>query len=92
MNSDDANPNVDEFDPSWMGDGGGIQGEQTDPDWSEDAQWDTRATSEDNIIPEDFIGAGGSCLATAGDPPGSGTWVLGSIGGTCQWIDTTTCP
>ena len=26
MNSDDANPNVDEFDPSWMGDGGGIQG------------------------------------------------------------------
>lgn len=29
------------------------------------------------------------CIPTA--PPGSGTWVWGSINGVCQWIDTTDC-
>lgn len=39
-------------------------------------------------------GGGGSnaCLTDAGDPPASGTYVLGSVDGTCQWISTTTCP
>lgn len=32
------------------------------------------------------------CMADAGDPPDSGTYVLGSVDGACQWIDTTTCP
>ena len=94
MNSDDANPNVDEFDPSWMGDGGGIQGEQTDPDWSEDAQWDTRATSEDNIIPEDFTGANGDCEPPSGDTSKIYVRATHYVGGhwVCYWLETTTCP
>jgi len=77
--------------PDWMADGLGISGEQTDQDLGIDTQWDTNAWSDDNQK-DDFTSAGGGdCLSTAGDPPGSGTWILGSIDGVCQWIDTTTC-
>ncbi len=31
----------------------------------------------------------GSCLPDS--PPGSGTWIWGTVDGVCQWIDTTTC-
>ena len=66
----------------------GTQDQQSGPDY-----WSTKVTSKQNKEPEDFIGgsADGDCMAAAGDPPGSGTFVLGSVDGTCQWIDTTTC-
>lgn len=85
---------LDQVDPSWMEDGGGIIGDQ--PDYlDEDLQeWDTQPQTIGGETGDDFAppGGGNACLTAAGAPPGSGTWVLGSIDGTCQWIDTTTCP
>jgi hypothetical protein len=78
-----------------MEDGYGISGQfpQEEPfaedgsEWSMDCETIGGEPSDDIIPPP-----GGSCLFDAGDPPGSGTWVLGSVDGTCQWIDTTVCP
>ena len=56
-------------------------------DWG---QWDTNAWTRDTQDVGEIRG-GGSCMGDAGSPPESGTFVLGSIDGTCQWIDTTTC-
>ena len=77
--------------PSFLEDGYGISGEQPDFPSEDITDWETQAWSRDNQTPEDFIGAGTSCVSIAGPPPSSGTWVLGSVGGTCQWINTTTC-
>ncbi len=105
MNGDDQGPILSNFDPSWMRDGGGVSGDQNNPDNSSYDTWDiyagtidqqsgdswsTKVTSDQNQAPEDFI-SGSSCVGTAGTPPESGTSVLGSIDGVCQWIDTTTC-
>lgn len=89
MNGD---PNLDEFEPSFLMEGNPLSGfEPAQPPFFEDAtEYDTEARTILNPE-EDFIPAGGGCLADAGDPPGSGTYVLGSVNGTCQWIDTTTC-
>ncbi len=55
--------------------------------------WSTKVTSSQNQAPPDDVPSdfGNACLSAAGDPPGSGTSVLGSVDGVCQWIDTTTC-
>ncbi len=105
MNGDDQGPNLSEFRPSWVQDGRGIYGSESNPDLSDGTTWDiysgsfdqqsgdawsTKVISDQNQAPEDFI-SGGSCLSDAGSPPESGTFVLGSVDGTCQWIDTTTC-
>ncbi len=90
MNGDEySGPILNEFNPSWMEDGGGITGEQNYPDFSDNLQWDTNAWSrvQDD---QDVFGSAG-CLSQAGSPPEMGTVVLGSVDGVCQWIDTTTC-
>ncbi len=93
MNGDDQQgPNMNEFSPSWMRDGLDISGEQNYPDFSSNQQWDTNAWSRVEDTPDEIPPSGGSCMSDAGDPPDSGTWILGSVDGTCQWIDTTTCP
>ncbi len=90
MNGDEySGPTMNEFNPSWMEDGGGISGEQNDPDFSDNMQWDTNAWSRVEDNPDEF--GGGGCISAAGSPPGSGTYVLGSVDGVCQWINTTTC-
>ncbi len=94
---------IDDYQPSWMEYGGDLSGgAESDPevDYYEQsyprgstvhaAEWETQTTSNQNQSPDD-IRPGTSCVGTAGDPPGSGTFVLGSVDGTCQWIDTTDC-
>lgn len=86
-------PILSDFSPSWMDDGLGVSGEQGEQSFDNNTPWDTNAWSRQNQEPEDFINApAAGCLNDAGDPPAMGTWVLGSVDGTCQWIDTTTCP
>ncbi len=88
MNGEQDGPNLNEFNPSWIEDGGGIIGEQSDSSFDNQLQWDTTAWSRDNQQQSDASGAG-PCNPSA--PPASGTHIWGSIGGVCQWIDTTTC-
>jgi|ERR1041385_1978984 hypothetical protein len=59
-----------EVDPSWMDDGLGVIGEQTDPDWSTNTQWDTIATSEDQQEQDFTGGSGGSLTVTTEDGSG----------------------
>jgi hypothetical protein len=77
------------FNPSWMEDGIGIGQPEyyTDDD---DTPWNTLAWSEDNLGPPDEAPAPGAC--NPGAPPTTGTFVMGVVDGTCQWIDTTQCP
>jgi hypothetical protein len=54
--------------------------------------------------PDTYAGQAGKLISVKGDesgleftltlpsPPGTGTWLLGSIDGVIQWIDSTTCP
>ncbi len=94
MNGDDyQGPTLNEFNPSWMEDGGGITGEQGEPNFDSNQGWDTNAWSRENYAGEDFSPAGGAggCMSDAGDPPAMGTYVLGSIDGVCQWIGKTDC-
>ncbi len=72
---------------------------EDDFDWdrSKDGVWSGGTEPGDQVwtrggtTPDDPTPSGGSCLSDAGDPPDSGTWILGSVDGTCQWIDTTDC-
>ncbi len=89
MNGEQDGPNLNEFNPSWLEDGGGVIGEQSDSGFDNQLQWDTTAWSRDNQQQSDASGAG-PCTPSA--PPASGTHVWGTIAGVCQWIDTTTCP
>ncbi len=93
MNGDDQQgPTMSDFSPSWMEDGLGISGEQGEPSFDSNQAWDTNAWSRVEDTQDEIpAGTDSTCLGDAGDPPGSGTWILGSIDGTCQWIDTTTC-
>ncbi len=91
MNGEDQGPNLSDFNPSWMEDGLGFTGEQGEQDFSNQQQWDTNAWSRQNQDQGDAFSQLG-CIGQAGNPPPSGTHVLGSVDGTCQWIDTTTCP
>jgi len=54
-------------------------------------QWDTNAWTRDTQDVGSVGGVSASCLGTAGTPPESGTFILGSVDGVCQWIDTTDC-
>ncbi len=100
--SEDRGPNLSEFEPSWLTDGDLSGGSERDPNFdyyqSYDltgntvgaSGWDVNVRSRQNDTPDVPPPVGG-CITDAGDPPGSGTYVLGSVDGTCQWIDTTTC-
>ena len=33
----------------------------------------------------------GAAACAPSQPPGSGTWIWGSVDGVCQWIETTNC-
>ncbi len=95
-------PNINDFEPSWMGDRGGISGgaeSDSDLDFEQSyllhgttvsqASWETQTTSRQNQSPPDTTPGGTGCIPTS--PPDGGTWVWGSDGGVCQWIDTTDC-
>ena len=89
----DEDASLDNFQPSWMEDGYGIAGPQSENIQEDVADWDTNIWSENSQANEDFTGArADDCMTAAGAPPGTGTYVLGSIDGVCQWINTTTCP
>ncbi len=104
MNGDEQGPILNDFTPSWMRDGDLSGGSEEGYRFNNDdsyilkgtvvsaPSWDTTTTSSQNQEPDDFRPGGDtSCMGDAGDPPDSGTYVLGSVDGTCQWIDTTTC-
>ncbi len=94
-----------EFEPSYLR-LGGIAGE-TEVYVPEDnyTQWDSPMAYTSGVLgqdedawsspgesPEDIpLSSGSPCITQAGTIPNSGTWVLGVVDGTCQWIDTTTC-
>lgn len=80
----DEGINIGNVDPGWMSDGGGIQGEPSDPIDDDYTQWDTRAWSRDQQSQDDVA------VPTCGAPD-TGTWFWGAIDGECQWIDSTTC-
>lgn len=82
---------LNDFNPSWMEDGFGLIGEQPDYQDEDNQDWDTRAGVEDQRDYDDSAAINQGCLGTAGSPPATGTYVLGSVDGVCQWIDTTTC-
>ncbi len=92
MNGEDQGPNLSDFNPSWMEDGLGFTGEQGEQDFSNQQQWDTNAWTQGADDTQDITSAGGGgCMSDAGDPPDMGTYVLGSVDGTCQWIGKTDC-
>lgn len=93
MNDDDS-IDLEASQPSFLEDGLGISAGQGEfpPFEQDDQEWDTDAWSRDINPDQDEIAATPeSCMGDAGDPPDTGTYVLGSVDGTCQWIDTTTC-
>lgn len=85
----DEGVNMSDVDPQWLRDGEGV-GQPSDYDLDDYTEWNTRAWSRD-IQDQDFTGVTGDASCAPSDPPGSGTHIWGSVGGTCQWIDTTTC-
>lgn len=99
-NGDENNIDLEGFAPSWLEDGGGVSGlsprqapfveDTTDYILDPSTELPDLSDTSDNV--QDDSVTTNSCLANAGPPPNSGTWILGSIGGTCQWIDTTVCP
>ena len=98
----DYEPNLGEYEPSWIQDGGGISGgSERDVDLGSSTSWDLSGitidtqgydlwATTDHRLGGDDVGGRGQCSPTA--PPGSGTYVWGSIDGACQWISTTECP
>lgn len=76
-----------EVNPNWVDDGFGIVGPQRP------VIPQPLATPHPMPFLIDNPGRGGAgtgdCTPT--NPPGSGTFVWGTINGVCQWIDTTTC-
>jgi hypothetical protein len=101
VNGDNEVP-LSDINPSWMEDGYGIEGPPSYGAQDDSPDWDTRVWSDspkeaDDVWSDqnqdsmDLVGTPSTCLTDAGDPPGSGTWILGSIDGMCQWIDSTTC-
>lgn len=72
--------NLDAFEPSWMEDGLGIQGERPNVVDEDLQEWDTNAWSN-NQQEDDFTGGGGSPLsvriATITDFPAGETIVIG---------------
>lgn len=92
--------NVGDFNPSFLEDGYGVSGlspmeapfVQDTTDYVIDPTLEApEVVDTSDSVQDDNQPIGNACLAEAGDPPGSGTYVLGSVNGTCQWIDTTTC-
>lgn len=78
------------YQPSFLEDGYGISGPQTNYVEEDLQDWDLNAWTDQSQANEDFIsGPSGAC--NPGDPPPIGTWIFASVDGVCQWIDTTTC-
>ncbi len=93
MNGDDQGPTLGDFNPSWM-QTGGISGDSQvyeAPFDQDDSPWDTDAWTRNSQDIGEVRGAASGCLADAGEPPDMGTYVLGSVDGTCQWIGKTDC-
>jgi hypothetical protein len=67
MNGDNQGINLGDVDPSWMDDGLGVIGEQSEPDFSNDTQWDTTATSDDQQE-QDFTSVAGGGLTVQTGP------------------------
>ncbi len=93
-------PSINDFEPSWMEDRGGLSGgAESDPydDFEQSyllhgqtvsaASWETQTTSRQNQNDDTRPAAG--CIPSS--PPDTGTSVWGSVDGVCQWIDTTDC-
>jgi hypothetical protein len=77
-----------EIQPNWVEDGLGIVGPQRQrvrPPEEGPRRMDFNFPNDSSAAPP----ATGPCAPTA--PPDTGTYVWGSVDGTCQWIDTTTC-
>ena len=103
MEEDDISPNYGDFSEYHSGydrtasTAFEISKGRTWADWPFQAEepanrWSTEFDNRDYLWGTGDLNAGGqSCLSTAGEPPDTGTFVLGSIDGECQWIDTTTC-
>lgn len=56
-----------DFNPSWMEDGLGISGDQIEPDFGDDTQWDTYVSSQQNQE-DDFTAAAGGGLTVQTGP------------------------
>jgi hypothetical protein len=78
----------DEVEPNFLSDGLGVRGQQTFSPEDDSSEWPVEVQFYDVKDVDDDSTAGG---CDPGPPPDSGTWVFGSVDGTCQWIDTTTC-
>lgn len=98
--SEDNQFDLDSFEPSFLEDGGGISGEASQrygpfvedtTEYHIDPEQEL-AVESDTILPDTGDeNPFAACAASAGDPPAMGTYVLGSVNGVCQWINTTTC-
>lgn len=94
MDGEDQGPNLGDFNPSWMEDGGGIYGEQTEPDFSNNQVWDTNAWSRQNPDQDSSPNPAADCIPD-GSPDTSKIYVRAThyVGGkwVCYWLETTTC-
>ncbi len=92
MNGEQDGPNLNEFNPSWMEDGGGVIGEQSDVSFDNQLQWDTNAWSRDNAQGVEQP-PHGDCAPPSGDTSKIYVKATHYVGGqwTCYWLETTTC-
>lgn len=87
--SDQVNRAIHQINPNWVEDGHGIVGPQRQIVPKENARPSPIEFGIDNS--RNSVGSEtGPCDPIA--PPGSGTYVWGSVDGVCQWISTTECP
>lgn len=86
MNGDEYGPNLSDFNPSWMEDGGGITGEQGEPNFDSNAAWDTRAWSRVEDQPE---GNSGSPCGPESDTTKLYVYVKKYVDGqwVCSWME-----
>ena len=69
---DEYEPNLGDFNPSWMEDGGGISGEQGEPELDDYTQWDTLALSQGADDTQDLSSSGTGGGITVTTENGSG--------------------
>lgn len=89
----DDGPNMGDFHPSWISDGGGISGgEEREPNFDDYTDWDTNARTEG--IDDDYDQtSSGDCTPPGGDTSKIYVKATHYVDGQwqCYWIDTTTC-
>jgi len=85
--SDQTNRAIHQIQPNWVEDGFGVVGPQRQVIPRPTLQPPRMDFGIDNSRPT--AGSTSNCAPSA--PPGTGTWVWGTVDGVCQWIDTTTC-